>query len=358
MSRPTRLEDIPFAETLAKEPAAPALRDLISRDPDRRERAGLHWIRHSKDGVLNTLFHHLLKRCSSGFVSDFGATLVPLMRWFYRDKIFPQRISSNFSALTEGRWTDDSVEKATLDRWFRNIARTLSEFCIVNKLWKNSRIEVEGIEHLEAARRPGRPLIFTSMHLGTWEALFVTIHEGLAGPSIGPFQPEPNRFKNRIVHAIRKERRQYLFPPGQRSAHRLYHLMASKRYSMTIFIDEVRDKQVHLPAFGRKLPEKGNAVVAVKIANACGGTLVPTYLTRTGPARFKMIILPPLERRAAAAPYPVRETVQDLNDLFEPIVLDHIDEWYMLSELRLARSFEKSPYAATLARENARRRSV
>lgn len=352
MKKPSRLEDIPFAETLAQEPEAPPLRDLVSGDRTRRRLAGLYWVRHTKDGILNTVFHHILKRCPSGAVSNFGKSLVPLMRWSYRNKIFPRRISRNFGALTHGRWPDAEAGKASLDRWWQNISRTISEFSTVNKLWNSARIQVEGLEHLEAARQSGGPIIFTSMHLATWEALFVAIHEGLAGPSIGPFQPESNRFKNKIVHAIRKERNQYLFPPGQRSAYRLRRLMASGRYSMTIFIDEVRGKQVHLPCFGRKIPQQGNAVVAVKIANSCQGTLVPTYLTRTGPARFKLVILPPVERPSGNEAYLVPQTVQTLNDVFEPLVLDHIDEWYMLGELRLPETFEDSPWARSNAARN------
>ena len=355
MSKVTRLEDVPFAETLADEPPAPSWRDLLSKDPDERLAARIYWLRHPKDGVLNTIFHHVLKHCPSGFVSNFGQFLVPLMRWSYRDKVFPRRIARNLAALTPSQGQDQAADQASHDRWWNNIGRTISEFCVVNSLWQKSRITVEGREHLETARQRGGPLIFTSMHLATWEALFVAIHDGLAGPSIGPFQPETNRFKNRIVHGIRRRRNQYLFPPGQRSAYRLHRLMASGRYSMTIFIDEVRDKQVHLPCFGRPAPTKGNAVVAVKIANTCGGTLLPVYLTRTGPARFKLVFLPPLDRPESEEAYDVTKSVAALNEVFEPIVLDHVEEWYMLGELRLPGSFETSAYAKSLARSNANR---
>ncbi|POF29233.1 lysophospholipid acyltransferase family protein [Roseibium marinum] len=353
MKKPARLEDIPFRQTLAEEPDAPPLRELLSNDQKRRDRARLYWLRHSKDGVLNTIFHSGLKRCPAEFVSGFGKAITPLVRWSYRNKLFPNRIKRNFSELTQGGWRSETEEEAGLHSWWQNVGRSISEFSIVNRLWKNSHIEIEGLENLEAARNAGGPLIFTSMHLGTWEALFVAIHEGLAGPSIGPFQPEPNRFKNRIVHAIRKERNQYLFPPGQRSAYLLRRLMATGQYSMTIFIDEVRDKQVHLPLFGRKLPDKGNAVVAVKLANTCGGTLVPTYLARTGPARFKLVILPGIERPGPQLAYEIPDTIKELNRIFEPVVLDHIEEWYMLGELRLPQSFHKTPYAKQLARKNA-----
>ena len=342
-----RLSDIPFSETRPAEPPAPPISDLWSQDPVRKRAARLHWIWHPFDGWLNTIAHHGLAALPASYVSGFGARLAPLAFWRYRRRVFAKRIARNFAALTPGRWQDDEDKNAGLLRWWRNIGRSNAEFSIVNRLWREGRIEVAGLEHLEAAKARGGPVLFTSVHLATWEAVFVAIHEGFAGPSIGPFQPEPSRFTNRIVYGLRKARNQYLFPPGQRSAFHLRRLLAAGEASMTIFIDEVRDRQVHFPCFGRRMPEAGNAVVAIKLANATGGTLVPVYLHRLDGARFRLTIRPPLER--AGKTYPVAETVAALNAIFEPLVLANIEEWYMLSEVRLPPDFETGAYATRLA---------
>ncbi len=98
----------------------------------------------------------------------------------------------------------------------------------------------------------------------------------------------------------------------------------------------MRDNQVHLPLFGRKPPDKGNAVVAIKLANASGGTLVPLYLTRKKGARFRLHLLPPVPKRPGTdTAYPVPDTILKFNEIFEPLVLKNIREWYMLAELRL-----------------------
>ncbi|GAA0781797.1 hypothetical protein E1180_21400 [Roseibium denhamense] len=352
MKRPLKLDDIPFRETLPEEPPAPPILDLWSSDAQRRQDAHLHWIRHTKDGLFNSALFSLMRLFPSRVVSNIGPLLVPLARHSYRNMVFPRRISRNFAALTPGRWQSTEARERALSNWWRNSGRTRSEFSVVNRLWDEGHICVEGRDNIERAKKLGGPLIFTSMHLATWEALFVAIHKGLDGPSIGPFQPEPNRFTNRIVYSIRKRRNQYLFPPGQLSAFRMRKLMASGCYSMTIFIDEVRNKQVHLPLFGRPVPNCGNAVVAIKIANACKGTLVPTYLIRRGPANFKQVICPPILRQPGASAYGISETIEALNQVFEPVVLKHFDEWYMLQELRLPTDFEQSEYAHQLHQTN------
>ncbi|MEJ8474511.1 lysophospholipid acyltransferase family protein [Roseibium algae] len=347
-----RLEDIPFSETLPSEPQAPAPAALFSKDIEARHAAKLHWIKHPIEGAFNTLFHALLSVLPSNFISAFGSHAADLSRWRHQDRIFAKRISRNLNALCPDLASHKEAAQTALKRWWRNMGRTMAEFSKANHLWPDGNISLKGQENLEAARQLGGPLIFVSVHLGTWEAGFTAVHQDLAPPSIGPFQPEPNRFTNRIVYKLRQKRNQYLFPPGQRTAIRLRKLLTDDTVSLTIFIDEVRDRQVHMPLFGRALPDKGNATVAIKLANVSGGTLVPFYLTRTGGPKFDLVILPPIPPQTAEqmptqaqAPatqkrYGIEPTLSQLNAIFEPVILSEIEQWYMLSELRLPVDFE------------------
>jgi lauroyl/myristoyl acyltransferase len=331
------IESIPFEETYPDEPPAPPPVDLFSRDPERTDAARRYWLRHPVEGTINRIFHELLRLAPCEVTSGIGAALSPFAYWRYKDRKFARRIAQNLETLAPDLCETQEQHEASLKSWWRNIGRTLSEFSSVNRLWPEGRIIIEGHENIEAARASGAPLIFVSMHLATWEAIFAAVQQELAPPNIGPFQPEPNRFTNRIVYNSRKRRNHYLFPPGQRSAYRLHRLLTGGgAASMTIFIDEVRDNQIHLPLFGREPPDKGNAVVAIKLANASGGTLVPLYLSRDKGARFRLHILPPIPKRPAPeTPYPVPDTILKLNGIFEPLVLKNIREWYMLAELRL-----------------------
>ncbi|MTI46109.1 KDO2-lipid IV(A) lauroyltransferase [Roseibium hamelinense] len=347
-----RLSDIAFEETRPVEPRPPRFANLFSRDPDQAKEARLHWLVHTRDGLASVLFHHMVRAMPTGFATWFGAVSAPSAQRRYQKRIFAQRIARNFKALTCGRKHNATTQQQRLNRWWLNTGRTLSEFAIVNRLWRDGRIEVHGREHLESARALGGPLIFTSVHLSTWEAVFVAVHHGLAGPSIGPFQPEPNRFTNHIIHQLRKRRNQYLFPPGQKSAYRLRRLLEAGETSLTIFIDEVRERQVHIPFFGREMPSKGNGIAAIKLANACGGTIVPLYLTRLPGTRFKLTICPPVARSDGT--YPIASTLSALNEVYEPVVLENLEEWYMLSEIRLPDGFEQGPYAQVLSQKNTR----
>ncbi|MBD1547806.1 lysophospholipid acyltransferase family protein [Roseibium aggregatum] len=331
------LDAVPFEETYPDEPSAPPVRDLLARDPERNQSARRYWLRHPLQGTVNRAFHELLRFTPCEVTSGIGAALSPFAYWRFRDRKFARRIARNLKTLAPDLCDTETHHEASVKAWWRNIGQTIAEFSSVNRFWPEGRITIEGMENLDAARASGGPLIFVSMHLATWEAIFAAVQLGLAPPNIGPFQPEPNRFTNRIVYNSRKRRNQYLFPPGQRSAYRLHRLLTGGgAASMTIFIDEVRDNQIHLPLFGRKPPDKGNAVVAVKLANASGGTLVPLYLTREKGARFRLHILPPVPKQPASdTPYPLPDTILKFNAIFEPLVLGNIRQWYMLGELRL-----------------------
>ncbi|MGJ8569304.1 MAG: lysophospholipid acyltransferase family protein [Hoeflea sp.] len=289
------------------------------------------------EGRINQVSHTLFSILPCDLGSALAGQLSLLAYWRYKHRIFAKRIAGNLRLLAPDRCDTPARHRAALIRWWSNIGRTMAEYSIVNALWPKGRISIEGEENLAAAHAQGGPLILVSMHLSTWEATAAVAQQSIASPNIGPFQPEPSRFTNRIVYASRKRRNHYMFPPGQRSAFRLQRLLTGGgAASVILFIDEVRDFQVHLPLFGRTAPDKGNAVVAVKLANSTGGTLLPVYLKRIGGARFKLVVLPPLAtRQDSDRLYPVAETIMKFNEIFEPLVIENVEHWYMLGELRL-----------------------
>lgn len=334
---PLTLADIPFEETYPQEPEAPPFRDVWASDQAARSRARHYWLKQPIEGRINQVSHTLFRFLPCDLGSGLAGQLSLLAYWRYKDRIFAKRIAGNLQVLAPARCDTPARHRAALIRWWSNIGRTIAEYSIVNALWPKGRISIEGEENLAAAHAQGGPLILVSMHLSTWEATAAVAQQAIASPNIGPFQPEPSRFTNRIVYASRKRRNHYMFPPGQRSAFRLQRLLAGGGAASAIFfLDDVRDFQIHLPLFGRAPPDKGNAVVAVKLANSTGGTLVPVYLKRTRGARFKLVVLPPLAKvNDADRPYPVAETIMKFNEIFEPLVIENLEHWYMLGELRL-----------------------
>ncbi len=106
---------------------------------------------------------------------------------------------------------------------------------------------------------------------------------------------------------------------------------------MIIYVDEVANGCVMAPAFGRPLRLDGNMARAARMAHMSGALILPAYVLRDGGAHFRLVILPPMEVRATpAGKLDIRGTVQALDDLFDPIVRAHLDQWLMLASLDLA----------------------
>lgn len=343
--RALSLADISWEDTRAAEPEAPPLRNLLSADTELRTAAFKYWISETLQGRANMTLNRLLSLLPPSVASATGYRLSGLSMHRYRKRIFAGRIARNLRMLAplSPHSTD---EAALLRRWWGNTGRSVAEFSVANRIWPEGHVEVIGRETLEKAKATGKPLIFVSVHLASWEAQAAAMHQGLAGPTIGTFEPEGSRHSNRMIFRLRKERNHVLLPPGPKSGRQVHGLITSGACNATIFIDEVRDRQTHLPAFGRPLPDKGNAVMIAKLANASGALLVPIFMVRKDPAEgkksphFRLTILPPLEpqpgiEKGRTVPYPVAHTIRRIDALFEPIVLAHLDQWYMLQELRL-----------------------
>ena len=45
------------------------------------------------------------------------------------------------------------------------------EFSVLDRLWREGRIAVEGGEHLLAARAAGKPVIVMGLHVNNWEVI-------------------------------------------------------------------------------------------------------------------------------------------------------------------------------------------
>lgn len=333
-SRTIHLADIPFSETLPPEPDAPPVMDFLSKDKERRAAARAYWIRDPLQGALNLCTHHFFAWLPTRLISGLGGFIGSIAQKRFKHRVFAKRIADNLTSLRPD--LKGQPAEAALTRWWQNMGRTLAEFSKGNTMWRDGHIKIEGKEHVAAAEALGRPLIFVTVHVGTWEAIGATICTGLSTPTLGIFEPEPNRFTNRLIHRLRKARNQYIFPPGQKSAFLLRRILSSgDNVATSFFLDEVRDKQIHMPLFGRSLPTKGNAINAVKLANGCQGTLLPMFIERIDGPDFVLHFLPPLQPADGPRRYELTETLQQFNSIFEPIVLEHVTQWYMLRELRL-----------------------
>ncbi|KRE15808.1 hypothetical protein ASE63_16405 [Bosea sp. Root381] len=212
-------------------------------------------------------------------------------------------------------------------RFADNIGRLMAEFAISHRFAETGRIEMLGVE--EAGARVGQmPTIALCLHVGNWEVVASALQViGVPIASISEVPGDP--LHREIADKTRKEFGVKVLAPDRNGARHALSLLRNNG-TVAIFPDEVRDGRMMAPLFGRPPHLKGNLAVAAKLARRTGAQIVLGYCERVGGARFRVRFLPPYTLPPGDGD-PLAD-VALLNDLIEPIVLKHLDQWYYLDD--------------------------
>jgi KDO2-lipid IV(A) lauroyltransferase len=329
------VRDIPFSKTEASEPEPPPVRDLFGSAETRNPAWRFHLFDRLTGGAVVGL-DAVLRRLPLNWGPGLGAFLAGILRRLDRKRVYARRIAYNLAKLAPGGPLDGRA-LADLDaQWWRNAGMTKGEYSGVERYRAAGRLTLEGYETLTRMGLDKGQFIYVSVHLGSFEVLGDFVNNGLKRSCIGIWEPERNRFVNRLLSRLRLRYGMYVFPPGQRSARHIRRCVVDNGTDILCFVDEVRDRQSHLPTFGRPLPERCNAVNAVKLALRSGAPLVPIYMLREPGGRFRVRMHPPLPLdREAPVDEAVVKALGEIDRFFDPIVRANLEQWWMLSEVRL-----------------------
>jgi KDO2-lipid IV(A) lauroyltransferase len=261
--------------------------------------------------------------------------LVGVVCWRHRDPAVRERVDRWYRALSRSDVGNGDGDVA-LRRLSEHLGRVALEFSVLDRLWAAGRIAAIGVEHLLAARHAGRPVIVMGVHVGNWEVIGPTlIGLGLSGFRF-IYQPPPSRFDHKIVVGARTRYGAIMLFPGVAAARAAHRLLVAERGVLLIYVDEEHRGQVNAPLLGRQIPARSNLANVVRYAWTSGAAIIPAYVERIEGARFRTIFLPPVglapegEDRSAA----LVENVHRVDRIITPIVLGHLDQWYMLFEGR------------------------
>jgi KDO2-lipid IV(A) lauroyltransferase len=289
-----------------------------------RQRYLRYWIRDPILGALHFAMYFLARLLPTDICSAFGATIVKLVRPLQpgpekRARLVMRKLLPD---------ADETSIDAMMDRLWNNVGRTMVEITVIDRMWAEGRIEVEGAEHLHSLRAAGRPILVAALHLSNWEVISVSgINLGYHGASLAIILE--NRFEQRLVEMIRRR-----FGGRMIFAHATAGMAIVRelreRGPMVIYIDEHIRGRVGAPAFGRPLVPKGNIAYVFRLAKLTGAAIVPVYCIRqNNKARFKMTIMPPVTLvETGDEKVDLMHNIAELNSIAEPIVQAHLDQWY------------------------------
>jgi KDO2-lipid IV(A) lauroyltransferase len=293
--------------------------------------AGQAWQYYFTDtviGLYKTALHYLFRLLPIDAGSNFGAFWA-----FYTPRMYPEsdaRARRNLAVLRP----DLEIDAAMRTLW-RNISRTVAEYSVVDRLWDAGRIRVEGADAMHAARAAGKPILVCEIHLGNWEAMCVgAIRSGIGGSGI--YLPVPNRFDDWLMRKARARCQAGQVAAGPNALRTAMRFLQENHEAFLIPIDEELRGRVQAPAFGRVLHSNSNIAYAARLAAATNAAIFIGYCLREGDAaQFKVGFLPVVTVASGDRHGDAETNMQRLNDVIEPLIRAHLDQWFFLLDLEL-----------------------
>ncbi len=153
--------------------------------------------------------------------------------------------------------------------------------------------ELIGADILRRLREKGGPMIFFSGHIGNWEVL--PIVAAAHGVEVAPFyRPVENRQLDAMLLDLRRQALRTevpMFAKGAAGARQsLVHLSRGGRLAM--LMDQKMNDGIKAQFFGRPAMT-ASALAALAVRLRC--PVIPSYVERTGPARFRLTCEQPLD---------------------------------------------------------------
>ncbi len=308
------------------EPAdAPGFRAFFG-DAKERRAARQYWLKDTAVGLLELVLYRLLRLTPVDFCSWFGGAIVHVTRYLYPDS---ERRARKLWITLRPQEADPASVDAAMSRLWQCVSRTMTEFAVLDRLWANNRIVVEGEEYVAQARASGRPILLAAVHLGNWEVIPAAGYAlGYVGSSI--YEPPPNRFEHRIAVEVRARFGAKSIAAGPTSARAVLRALKEWKGPFVIFVDELTRDRVQAPAFGRALRTDGNIAYIVRLAAMCDAVVIPVYCLRVGGhARFRVTALPPLDLVHSGDRHAdVMENVARLDAIVGAVIQANLDQWF------------------------------
>lgn len=224
---------------------------------------------------------------------------------------------------------DEAARAKILRGMWDNLGRVVAEYAHLADLGAaisagTGRVEIVGLEHIDAVRASGKPAIFFSAHYGNWELLGLAAdRHGL--PLVQVYRAANNPLTEALLQDLRRAVGGRLVPKGMQAARELLTALKN-RESLAMLVDQKLSSGVAVPFFGRPAM---TAPAIAELALRTDSPVIPAYVERLGGARFRVVVEAPIHfARTGERERDVYEALLQINRRIEQWIRARPDHWF------------------------------
>ena len=256
--------------------------------------------------------------------SDFGG-------WFFR-KAGPltstHKTARRNLKLAFPDWDDARIEETAKEAWecFGRTAGELPHLPSIDPYEENGRVEIVGLERLDAIRDSDKGAVLISGHFANFEVMAATICNRVKDAYI-TYRALNNPHIDRKLNKVRHDYGTAVLAPKGLGTKEIMNALKNHK-AVGLMNDQKFNQGIAVPFFGH------NAMTApgpTRLAMKYDVPIVPFSTVRTGPARFRVTIHEPIEMvRTGDIEADIRATVEHINEFMEARVREEPGQWFWM----------------------------
>ena len=297
---------------------------IRSKDVENRASFGQKLLWRIESIAWDVIYWGPFKLMGVDRASNFGG-------WFFK-KLGPLT-STHKTALKNLRmafpeWNEEQVEATAMEAWecFGRTAGELPHLPKIDPYEENGRVEIVGLENLDAIRDSEKGAVMVSGHFANWEVMAATICNRVADAYI-TYRALNNPHIDRKLNKVRHDYGTAVLTPKGIGTREVMKALKDNK-AVGLMNDQKFNQGIAVPFFGHDaMTAPGPSRLAIKY----DVPIVPFSTVRTGPGRFRVTIHEAIvPQKTGDLEADIYTTVERINEFMEARIRETPGQWFWM----------------------------
>ena len=297
---------------------------IRSKDVENRASFGQKLLWQIESIAWDVIYWGPFKMMGVDRASNFGG-------WFFK-KLGPLT-STHKTALKNLRmafpeWSEEQVEATAMEAWecFGRTAGELPHLPKIDPYEENGRVEIVGLENLDAIRDSDKGAVMISGHFANWEVMAATICNRVEDAYI-TYRALNNPHIDRKLNKVRHDYGTAVLTPKGIGTREVMKALKDNK-AVGLMNDQKFNQGIAVPFFGiEAMTAPGPSRLAIKY----DVPIVPFSTVRTGPGRFRVTIHDAIvPQKTGDLEADIYATVEQINAFMEARVRETPGQWFWM----------------------------